>query len=74
MNIQDVDLYKPMLNTRVGPAPITLRVGVTPNVDSVEGGVPQRTTKVETYVLLSALPPELQERVRLSIQTLLAGW
>jgi hypothetical protein len=29
--------------------------------------------KIETYVLLSALPSDMQERVKLAIQTLLAG-
>lgn len=73
MTAQKVDLYLPIINTRVGPAPIALRVGVTPNIDNVMGGVPQGVTKIETYVLLSALPTEMQERVKLAIQVLIAG-
>lgn len=73
MTPQRVDLYQPMLNSRIGPAPVALRVGVTPNADMVQGGPQQGTTKVETYVLLSALPTELQERVKVAIQVLIAG-
>jgi hypothetical protein len=70
---QKVDLYQPIAASRVGPPPLALRVAVTPNVDSFVGGVPQSTQRVETYVLLSALPQELQERVKLAVQALLAG-
>lgn len=73
MTAQRVDLYQPIINTRVGPAPIALRIGVTPNVDQVVGGVPQGITRIETYVLLSALPTEIQERVKLAVQVLIAG-
>jgi hypothetical protein len=70
---QRIDLYQPLVNTRVGPPPLTLRVGTTPNVDNLVGGVPHNIMKIETYVLLSALPSDMQERVKLAIQTLLAG-
>jgi len=70
---QKVDLYQPMMNVKVGPPPIALRVGTTPSANYTEGGVQQGTVKVETYVLLSALPSELQERVQTAIQVLLAG-
>lgn len=70
---QRVDLYQPLINVRVGPPPITLRVGTTPNINSVVGGVPQGITRIETYVLLSALPTEMQERVKLAVQVLIAG-
>lgn len=73
MTVQKVDLYQPMFNNRVGPPPIALRVGVTPNVDMIQGGPMQGNTRIETYVLLSALPTELQERVRLAVQALIAG-
>lgn len=62
-----------MLNSRVGPAPVALRVGVTPNQDLTEGGPQQGVTRIETYVLLSALPTDLQERVKLAVQMLIAG-
>lgn len=71
--MQSVDLYQPMIASRVGPAPLTLRVAVKPNNDNVVGGVPQGVTRVEAYVLLSALPQELQERVKLAIQALISG-
>jgi len=75
MNIkpQSVDLYLPIVAARVGVPPLALRVGVTDNVSFMEGGVPATTSKSVTYVLLSALPEELQERVRLAIQVLIAG-
>lgn len=73
MAAQKVDLYQPIVNSRVGPPPLALRVGTTPNANSIVGGVPQGMSKIETYVLLSALPAELQERVKLAVQALIAG-
>lgn len=73
MSAQKVDLYQPIINSRVGPPPLALRVGVQHNADSIVGGVPQGVSKIETYVLLSALPTELQERVKLAVQALIAG-
>ncbi len=73
MSAQKVDLYQPMINVRVGPPPVALRVGVTPSPMHTEGGTQQGVTKIETYVLLSALSTDLQERVRLAIQMLIAG-
>lgn len=73
MSAQKVDLYQPMVNARPGPVPLALRVGVTQGGTLVEGGVPSAVSKIETYVLLSALPTELQERVKLAVQALLAG-
>lgn len=73
MTTQKVDLYQPMFNTRVGPPPLALRVAVTPSPVYTEGGSQEGVTKIETYVLLSALPTELQERVRTAVQVLIAG-
>jgi hypothetical protein len=73
MNAQYINLYQPIINDHIGPPPISLRIGVTPNGDHTLGGVQQNTIKVETYVLLSALPAELQERVRTAIQMLISG-
>lgn len=39
----------------------------------VVGGVSQGMTKIEMYVLLSALPSELQERVKLAVQALITA-
>jgi hypothetical protein len=68
---QRVDLYQPMVTER-GPAPLALRVGVK-NPNSISEGVPSNVVKIETYVLLSALPTELRNRVELAIQALIAG-
>jgi hypothetical protein len=61
------------MNTRVGPAPVALRIATTPNVSEMVGGMPQSTSRIEVYVLLSALPTELQERVKLAVQAVVAG-
>lgn len=71
--MQKVDLYQPLMNTRVGPAPVALRIATTPNVSEMVGGMPQSTSRIEVYVLLSALPTELQERVKLAVQAVVAG-
>lgn len=73
MSAQKVDLYQPLINSRVGPAPVALRVGVTPSPMYTEGGPQQGVTKIETYVLLSALPVDIQERVKLAVQMLISG-
>lgn len=70
---QQVDLYQPIMSARVGAPPLVLRVGVTSNVSMMEGGVPQSTVHGEDYVLLSALPPELRERVKIAVQSLISG-
>lgn len=67
------DLYQPVVSSRIGPAPVVVRAVVTTNSDYVMGGMPQAATKVENYVLLSALPKELQERVKTAVQALIAG-
>ena len=70
---QRVDLLQPLISARTGPAPIALRVGV-PNATSISEGVPSSNlAKVETYVLLSALPEGLRAKVELAIQALIAG-
>lgn len=71
--MQKVDLYQPMMNARVGPAPLTIRVGITLNNDMIAGGVQQSAVRAETYVLLSALPQELKDRVLMAVQALVAG-
>ena len=67
------DLYQPVVSSRIGPAPVVVRAVVTTNSDYVMGGMPQAATKVENYILLSALPKELQERVKTAVQALIAG-
>jgi len=41
--------------------------------DHFVGGVPEASQKGEVYVLLSALPRELQERVKTAVQALISG-
>ena len=67
------DFFRPIYASHVGPAPVTIRTVVTSNHDSIAGGVPQAALKGEVYVLLSALPKELQERVKTSIQAIISG-
>ena len=68
-NIQKADPYKPILSSNNGKAPLTLRLVVNRNDHFMEG-VPGDSYKNETYVLLSALPVELRNRVELAIQAL----
>lgn len=67
------DLFKPIYANHVGPSPIVIRAVVNQNNDSMVGGVPQAALKGETYVLLSALPREIQERVKTAVQAIIDG-
>ena len=72
--MQKVDLFQqPLEATRVGPAPVVLRAVVTTTNDYVAGGIPTEAKRVENYVLLSALPKELQERVKTAVQAMLSN-
>lgn len=71
--MQKVDLYQPIIHDKRSPAPLTLRVGINTVDGYVEGGSPTAYLKPETYVLLSALPIELQERVKTAIQAIISG-
>ena len=73
MEFQKVDLYQPIESNRVGPAPIVIRAIVTPTSEYVVGGTPSVSRRAEDYVLLAALPKELQERVKVAVQALLAS-
>jgi len=68
-----VDLYQPIESSRIGPPPLVVRAIVTPNQDMIAGGVPIASRKAEDYVLLSALPKELQERVKVAVQAIISG-
>jgi hypothetical protein len=72
-SVEKADLYKPIYASRRGAPPLTLRVIVTSDVAHVQGGVATGVAKVENYVLLSALPTELQERVKTAIQCLISA-
>lgn len=71
--MQKVDLYQPILHVREGLPPLTLRVAVQSNSYMVEGGSSQQQLKPETYVLISALPKDLQERVKTAVQAIIAS-
>ena len=68
-----VDLYQPLEANRVGPAPLVVRTVVTTNSHMFAGGIPANSKKIEDYVLLSALPKELQERVKIAVQAIVTG-
>lgn len=71
--MQKVDLYQPIIHDKKTPAPLVLRIGVNTVDGYVEGGSSSSYLKPETYVLLSALPTELQERVKTAVQALISG-
>jgi hypothetical protein len=52
---------------------LVLNVAVRPNRNEIQGGVPMNNLKPERYILLSALPDELQMRVKTAIQAIMAG-
>lgn len=67
------DLYKPVIASRIGPPPVVIRAVVSHNNSYIGGGVPQAAVTGEDYILLSALPKELQERVKTAVQSLISG-
>jgi hypothetical protein len=73
MQLQRADLQQPIAAAHVGPAPLTIRTVITPTNAAMVGGVPQNSQRGEIYVLLSALPDELRERVKLAVQAIIAG-
>ena len=68
--MQRVDLYQPMIHVRVGAPPLVINVGVNRNGMETAGGPVEGAIRPESYVLLSALPDELRERVKTAIQAL----
>lgn len=71
--MQKIDLYQPLISDKPITPPLTIRVGVKSSSGFMSGGVAQTNYKIETYVLLSSLPKELQERVKTAIQALSSG-
>lgn len=67
------NLYKPILAAVAGPSPIVLTIVTAPSNGNVAGGVPLSTQKLENYILLSALPDELRQRVALAVQALVTA-
>jgi len=73
MSDNKADLFQPIAATRVGSPPLVIRAIVTDNNDYLVGGVPQSTARAESYVLLSALPRELQERIKVAVNAIISG-
>ena len=67
------DLFQPIHASHLGPAPIVVRAIVNTNNNYIVGGVPEVQLKNESYVLVSALPRELQERIRTAVQAIVSG-
>lgn len=68
--MQSVDLTNPIASLRPGPQPLVIKVLTKLNNAEFVGGVPSSNQRWENYVLLSALPTELQERIKIAIQAL----
>lgn len=71
--MQKVDLFQPMVSSRVGSPPLVLNVGVQRSSSETYGGPVEGAVRAEHYVLLSALPEELRERVKTAVQALLSS-
>lgn len=67
------DIYQPIYGSQSGNPPLVIRTVTTPLSVMTVGGVMSDPRRVEDYVLLSALPHELQERVRISIRAIIDG-
>lgn len=63
--------FQPIVATTQGALPVTIRV-VGHDQMHTEGGVQSRQF-AQTYVMLSALPTEIQERIKVAIQAIIAG-
>jgi hypothetical protein len=71
--MQRVDLYQPLIHSRVGAPPLVINVGVNRSGAETMGGPIENAIRPEAYVLLSALPDELKERVKTAIQALISS-
>lgn len=72
-NNSKVDIRFPVESSHVGPAPLVIRAIVTPTNDMIVGGVPSDPRVAEDYVLLSALPQELQGRIRNAVEVIISS-
>ena len=73
MSNNRADLYQPIFAASTGLAPLVIRAVITKTSPEMLGGVPSTSQKVENYVMISSLPEELQERVKLAIQALISA-
>lgn len=74
MNPKITTLEQPIYASSV-VVPLVIRT-VTPRADAgmyVAGGVPSQGENISEYILVSALPPELRERVVTAINAMLQG-
>ena len=71
--MQKVNLYEPIVSSKAGSPPLTLRVGVVANDGYIEGGPPETYYRPEVYVLLSALPADIRQRIVTAVQSIIAG-
>jgi hypothetical protein len=67
------NLYNPIFASTQGPAPLVIRAVVSNNNVYIGGGVPQTSLTAEDYVLVSSLPKEIQERIKVAIQAIVSG-
>lgn len=71
--MQRVNLFDILESDRISRPPVVLRVVTHPSNGSMVEGVPATTAVNEQYVLLSALPDEIRQRVVTAVQALFAG-
>lgn len=70
--MQVANVFQPIEAATTGPAPLFIRVVVKPSPFETVTGPVAGKSKVEDYVLLSALPVDLRERVKTAIQCLIS--
>lgn len=74
MNMSNqTNIYEHVIADRQGPPPLVINVVTRPKAMEFVGGVPETSTKMESYVLFSALPEELRARVKTAVEALQAG-
>lgn len=69
-NSNVADLYTTVIAARQGPPPLVINVVSSPKTMEFVGGVPASSTRTDSYILFTALPQELQERVKVAVQAL----
>jgi len=67
------DLLEPIVASRIGFPPVVVRAIVTKSQAYMAGGMPQADVSVENYILLSAMPKELQDRIRTAVGAIISG-
>ena len=68
-----IDLSQPLEAVAGQAAPMILRIVTRPRRDEMVGGVPATNAKVAEYVLYSALPEEIKQRVKLAVEAIMAA-